>query len=112
MCDFEDRRVGGRPIQILEVEPGTNDLEQCQALFLSADIDSTQFEKLFAEAAHLPLLTISDVTGFAGRNGMIELIRAADRVHFIINRNSTRRAGLSVAAALLNIAATVPNATR
>lgn len=57
---------------------------------------------LFAEGK--PLLTISDIPGFAEQGGMIELRREENRVVFRINIESVRKSGLYISAQLLQLA--------
>lgn len=103
---MEERRVGGLPVRVAPLADSGADLGQCQVLFLPSDA-APLIGAFLARAAALPLLTVSDLDGFADRNGMIELIRAGDRVRFAINVDVAKQAGLTIAAPLLGIAAHV-----
>ena len=58
-------------------------------------------------AALAPMLTVSDGGGFAHAGGTIELFTQANRLRFIINLESARRAGLHISSNLLQLAASV-----
>jgi hypothetical protein len=54
------------------------------------------------------LLTVSDLIGFAGKGGMIELTSTEDPpVRFRINTDAARRAGLTISSKLLRSASEV-----
>lgn len=50
-----------------------------------------------------PVLTVSDIPGFADRGGMIELVRRQNRLTFRINREAIANSGLYVSAQLLQL---------
>ncbi len=50
-----------------------------------------------------PLLTISDIEGFAGGGGIIGLFLAERRVRFAINVGAARIAGLRISSQLLKL---------
>jgi len=79
-----------------------------QALF----IDSSEREGL-TEILNLlsnkPVLTISDIPGFAEKGGMIELNRDNDKIIFRINLEAIKRANLYVSSQLLQMAEIVEN---
>ncbi len=96
------QRVRNRPVfaqQILTVQQAT---DHCQTLF----IDQTERRRLPALLAQLgeqPILTVSDISGFAQAGGMIELT-TRQRLSFTINLTAARQAGLHLSAQLLQIA--------
>jgi len=58
-------------------------------------------------AAPEAMLTVSDGGGFAHAGGTIELFTQQNRLRFIINLDSARRAGLHISSNLLQLAASV-----
>jgi hypothetical protein len=50
------------------------------------------------------LLTVSDISDFSKRGGMIELLLEGNKVRFAINLTSAREAGLEVSSKLLQLA--------
>lgn len=51
----------------------------------------------------LPVLTISDMPGFASQGGMIEIKYQNEKLTFIVNRDAVARAGLYISAQLLQL---------
>jgi hypothetical protein len=52
----------------------------------------------------LPVLTVSDVRGFANLGGIIEFRIIANKVRFDINVNAAESAGLIISSKLLSLA--------
>ena len=52
----------------------------------------------------LPVLTVSDVDGFARQNGAIALVRADGRLQFDINVDVLNRAGLKPHSQMMRLA--------
>ena len=75
----------------------------CHVLYIepASPVHVSQFE------TSAPLLTVSDGSGFARAGGTIELFTQQNRLRFIINLESARRAGLHISASLLQLAASV-----
>ncbi len=55
----------------------------------------------------LPVLTVSDLPGFAQQGGVIGLVRQSGRLRFEVNRGVAQSAGLRLSADLLSLAMTV-----
>jgi hypothetical protein len=51
-----------------------------------------------------PVLTVSDVPGFAGAGGMLELVRAGRTIAFVANPDAIQTRGLLVSAKVLKLA--------
>ncbi len=73
----------------------------CDVLFLPAGVDRASTAML---EGSLPILTVSDSSGFAQEGGMIELERQGSRVGLVINLESLTATGLSVSSRLLQLA--------
>lgn len=104
LSDVEGQRVQGRRILFRIIESNRRlDEGQCHILFFprSAALGSPS---MLRGLAGKPVLTISDLPGFARRGGMIALVRAGDRLSFEIDPQAAREAGLSVRAQLLDLA--------
>jgi hypothetical protein len=59
--------------------------------------------------ARSPVLTMSDIDGFAADGGMVGFSNAGGTIHFEINVAASKRAGLTIGAQLLQIAALSAN---
>ncbi|SMF94750.1 protein of unknown function [Methylomagnum ishizawai] len=75
----------------------------CQVLFMGLPA-SAQAETLLNKIMDRPILTVSDIPGFARQGGMIELVRKDDHLGFDINLGKARKAGLMLRAQLLALA--------
>jgi len=74
----------------------------CHILFVS----SSEKENLGAVLSNLknrPVLTVSDIKGFARQGGMINLIIAGKKVRFEINPAAAERSGLKISSRLLKL---------
>ena len=58
-----------------------------------------------------PVLTVSDLPGFAQQGGVIGLVRQGGRLRFEINRGVAQAAGLRLSVDLLSLAMSVVDGT-
>jgi hypothetical protein len=73
-----------------------------QVVFIGSD-QQPHLQQWLDRTKGLPVLTVSDIPGFAERGGMIELVRRQDRLTFRINRKAIESSGLYVSAQLLQL---------
>ncbi|MCF7821211.1 MAG: YfiR family protein [Mariprofundaceae bacterium] len=78
-------------------------IKESHALFIDRT-KSSQLIKILASLKNRPVLTISDIPGFADKGGMIELKRDQEHVIFRINIEAIKQANLYVSAQLLELA--------
>jgi hypothetical protein len=98
----EGESVGGRSVSFDYVRlPG--DVSGCHLLYVS-ELDLDRDRRLLASLSALPVLTISDLPGFARAGGMIELLVIERRLRFEINLDVVRAAGLRLDPKLLRLA--------
>lgn len=106
-----DKEVHGKPLQIRQIasaEAGAG----CHILFVSRS-ETSQLEKLFAFFnQESGLLTVSDISNFAARGGMIELLLEGNKVRFAINVSAARNAGLGMSSKLLQLATRIEGVNR
>jgi hypothetical protein len=76
----------------------------CQIIFISRS-ERDRLAQVLSFVAKSPMLTVSDMAGFVARGGMIGLITVNGRTGFEINRAASSRAGLTIGAQLMQIAA-------
>lgn len=76
-------------------------LKSAKAVFLGRS--AAGFESTLGQLKGLPVLTISDVPGFADQGGMIEIKYENNKLTFIVNRDAVARAGLYISAQLLQL---------
>lgn len=96
----QGRRIVIRRSQNLE------DLESCAVIFIARS-EQPRLREILADMNGQPVLTVSDIEGFAGRWGVINFTTASNRVGFEINRAAAGRSGLRVSSRLLRVATIV-----
>ena len=105
---IENKTAGERHLaarMLSESEPSLG----CNVLYLEA---STMRDGAHAlNLGDMPILTVSDAKDFARSGGMIELFTDANHIRFNINVGSAQKAGLHISSSLLQLAATVEQAT-
>lgn len=92
--------VGARQVIVREIEDAGS-TAGCHVLYIEKPVHVARVETAG------PLLTVSDVSGFADAGGTIELFTQQNRLRFIINLENARRAGLRISSNLLQLAAAV-----
>jgi hypothetical protein len=78
-------------------------LEESSVLFFGQS-GGGRFQHLLESFKGKPVLTISDIPGFASHGGMIEIILHEKRLGFIINLKVVKEANLYISAQLLQLA--------
>src|SRR5713226_5695405 len=75
----------------------------CRVLFISSSEDA-QLKVILATLEKTSVLTVSDMSQFTRRGGMIQFVEDAKRVRFEVNLTVTERAGLTLSSQLLKVA--------
>jgi hypothetical protein len=95
-----DKRIASHPIVIRSLhadETGAG----CQVIYFdAADL------RLRAAQGDAPsgALTVSDASGFIDQGGMIQMFAEGNRIHFYINAENARRAGIRISSNLMQLA--------
>ncbi len=108
---LESRSVQGLPIRIRRLVQSEAVDSRCQILFVS-ESKRPFLRSILASLEERPILTIGDLDGFAEKGGMIEFVRGRQRIGFRINLRQASRAGLEIAAPLLELSTIVETVTR
>ena len=103
---LESRKVDGLPIRIRRLVQSDAVDSSCQILFVS-ESKRPLLPRILASLKGRPILTIGDLDGFAEKGGMIEFVRGRQRIGFRINLQQADRAGLKIAAPLLELSTIV-----
>jgi len=98
----------GRPIKLLSLAPPDTDHADldlaltCAMLFFAEDAGPT-WDRLRPAVAERPIVTLSEMTGFADRGGMIEFAIdvGSGKVQIKVNLESMRAAGITLSARFL-----------
>jgi YfiR/HmsC-like len=99
------RRVGQYELQVVHIDsnPAWN---ACNVLYIG-EHEQRRLVPIIKSLGAAPVLTISDIPGFAERGGGIGLLNRNDRMLFEVNLSSTRQAGLRLSSQMLNLAANI-----
>jgi hypothetical protein len=93
------RSIDGRPLGKgkLDVVPvqGASSFAGCDALFVSTS-ERARWPQIRAALGARPVLTMSEMTGFAQDGGMVALMNIDNRLRFDVNLKAVRKAGLSI----------------
>jgi hypothetical protein len=102
---IKDKTVKDRQL-VVQYKSRRENLGSCQSAFISAS-EREVLTQILASLHDTPILTVSDVDGFLESGGMINLITVANKIRFEVNLDAVRRAGLTISAQLLKLAAAV-----
>ncbi|HXV21920.1 MAG TPA: YfiR family protein [Desulfuromonadales bacterium] len=99
------RQVGGRGLEVRKVAAIDEALDS-HLLFIGA-AEASRLDELLAVVAERPILTVSDIDGFAARGGMVELFQEERKLRFGVKLAAVRKAGLNISSEVLHLASFV-----
>lgn len=102
---IENKTIGGRPIRVVQA-PSLKKVPLCHLLFVSRS-EAANLAQLAPGSGHQPVVTVSDIAGFAKAGGHIEFVTKGDRLSFAINHSAMKEQGIQANASLLDLAAAV-----
>jgi hypothetical protein len=91
---IQDHKLTVRRAQKLE------DLADCQLVFVSKS-ENGRVPEILAKIDSHPVVTVSEVAGFAKQGGTINFYREQNKVRFEINPAAARQSGLKISSQLL-----------
>ena len=91
--------ANGRPLVVARYRR-VQEVGDCQVLFISRS-ETDRLEQILASLVGKPVLTVSDVEGFAHRGGMIDLATIAGKIQLRINLQAAKAAQLTISSKLL-----------
>ncbi len=98
-------RINGKKIAINRITK-PQEAVSCHILFISSSEES-QLKEILATLDKTSVLTVSDISQFTRRGGMIQFVVEANKVRFEVNVTSAERAGLVLSSQLLKVAISV-----
>jgi hypothetical protein len=98
---LRNKKTKNRAIQVLYTQE-MRELSGCHVLFIKST-DGRSLGKIFGRMTRRPVLTISDMRGFATSGGIIGLFRSGEQMRFAINVDAARRSGLRISSQLLKL---------
>lgn len=91
--------VGGRPL-VVQRYRRVEEIKVCHILFISTS-EAGRSDSVLFSLRRRPLLTVSDLDGFAGRGGMIQLFTEKSKVRLRIDLAPAKAANLTISSKLL-----------
>jgi len=93
------RSIDGRPLgkaklDVVPVQAGS-DFAGCHALFVSTS-ERARWPQIRGALGSQPILTMSEMMGFAQDGGMVALMNVENRLRFDVNLQAVRKAGLRI----------------
>jgi hypothetical protein len=95
----------GKRLSVFRVSSAT-EASACPIIFISRSEGSRLPAILTALRRH-PVLTVSDISGFSNKGGMIEFLMQGEKVRFQVNLPAAQRSGLVFSSELLKVAVAV-----
>jgi hypothetical protein len=99
---LEAKRIGERALVVRYAEK-VEEIQECHIVFIGIS-EKDRIDSVLNALKGSPVLTISDIDGFANLGGMIGLINAQDKVRFEVNLGAARLAKIEVSSKLLKLA--------
>jgi YfiR/HmsC-like len=93
----------GRVIVVAHLPDPDQSAADCRIAFIGGS-ERERLPALLSSVARSPVLTISDINGFASQGGMVGLATSARKIHFEINAAASKRARIEIGAQLLQLA--------
>ena len=99
---LQGETLHSRQVTIRHLRTGSSPAD-CQLLFIG-ESEQSQLESLLKPLSERPVLTISDISRFAERGGIIEFFWENSKIRFAINLQTAKKAGLKISSRLLKLA--------
>jgi len=97
-----EKQINGNNIEIRRTASSAA-IGQCRLVFVSKS-EQADLQKVLRLTAGHPIVTVSDMEGFAAAGGTIEFKNKEGRLSFIINNTKARMNGLRFSSSLLTLA--------
>jgi YfiR/HmsC-like len=97
--------INGKKVVVKRITK-PQDAVSCRILFISSS-EEGRLQEILAALDKLSVLTVSDLSQFTRRGGMIRFVMEANRVRFEVNLTTAEHAGLTLSSQLLKVAISV-----
>ncbi len=105
LSTIDGRMVGKKQVELLYLD-APEQATGCDILFVS-DSERGQLDTIGRVLQGSPVLTVSDIRGYADSGGIIEFVRKDNRISFRINLKKARQEGFEINSSLLTLASDV-----
>jgi len=99
---FAGKTIGGRPL-VIKRWSAPAEREQCHVLYVGAS-ERNSFENLLEYIQPTSVLTVSEISGFAQRGGIVHFALSGSQIRFEVNHLQAKQAGLTISSRLLKLA--------
>jgi hypothetical protein len=99
---LEGKLVRGRKLSVIQCKD-IQEVEEAHILFIARS-ERKRVTEVLSRLENQPVLTVSDVQGFAEQGGGIGFIDVDKKLRFEINPEATKKAGLQVSSQLMKLA--------
>ena len=103
---LDGKTVQKRKIVIKQITDPREALH-CNVLFIGAS-EKPRLSRIVGDLNNRPILTVSEVEGFADKEGMVNLVAGPNRIVMEINRETASRSGISFSSKVLKLAKVLP----
>ena len=97
--------INGKKVVVRRITK-PQDAVSCRILFISSS-EEGRLQEILAMLGNTSVLTVSDLSQFTRRGGMIRFVMEANRVRFEVNLTTAEHAGLTLSSQLLKVAISV-----
>lgn len=105
----KSKTINGHPLVVRHVH-AVADLKPSHILFISSS-EQARLPEILKAVQGASILTVSETNDFLANGGMINFLLEENKVHFEINNEAAKRAGLKISAKLLALATRVTAGT-
>ncbi len=103
---YMSKHIKGKPVQIKYIT-SISDAHNSQVLFI-CNTEAYRLNKILAEVAHMPILTVSEHIGFAKAGVIVNFYNTKQQtIHFEMNTESIKKSTLKIDIMLMNYAVLV-----
>ncbi len=99
----ESKEIAGKNIDLRHPATVADGLGQSRLLFVS-NSKQANLERILPLIAGQPIVTVSDIEGFATSGGTFELKDKDGRLSFVVNNTNAKESGIRISSSLLNLA--------
>ncbi|HUA38330.1 MAG TPA: YfiR family protein [Candidatus Sulfopaludibacter sp.] len=99
---IRNKTVNHRPFQVKQFH-AVPETTNCQILFISPS-ERRRLPEILKRLSGASVLTVSEMDHFTDSGGMINFVILNDEVHFQINNDAAKKAGLQISSKLLTLA--------
>lgn len=97
-----NEKIQGKPAIARRISEASA-VKGCQVLFISSS-EEARLGEILTVMDSKSVLTVSDISDFSARGGMIEFVRDQERVRFEVNLDAAEAARLTMSSDLLKVA--------